>query len=383
MVPVIRARTHDVVIVGGGLFGLVLAEQIATRCAASVVVIEREHHLGGLCWSKRDAHTGVEYNPYGTHVVATSDPRVWGWITSRVRMVVYEHTVHAAVAGQLVPLPLGLEAIEAAYGRKLSPDQARATVEADAAPYRDGPVDSVRDLALAQVGTRLYETFVRGYVSAQWGTDPAQLSPEVFADRFGISFTPSRGYHPGARWQGLPCGSYSALIDPLADHSRIEVHLGRDYLRPPRPRYQRLMVVTTPIDAHFGHQLGPLQRRSLHVDWRLVDAEQAQRASVVTYPDGTSPHYRSHAPALLPWNHGQEKTGSVLVGFESAGPGPHQIDFVLRSPPNTELAAKYGQLATARSDVLLAGRGTTFYDDMSTTIGHALALADRLVPDLT
>ncbi|MDX3205126.1 UDP-galactopyranose mutase [Streptomyces scabiei] len=378
-----RPRTHDVVIAGGGLFGLVLAEQLATRTAVRVMVVERAHHLGGLCWSRRDPRTGVEYSPYGTHVVATSDDRVWEWITNRVRMVPYQHTVHAAVADRLVPLPLGLEAIEAAYGRPMSPDEARATVEADAAPYRERPADSVRDLALAQVGERLYETFVRGYVTAQWGADPAQLSPEVFAERFGISYAPSRGYHPDARWQGLPCGSYSTLIDPLADHERIEVHLGRDYLDVPRPRYRRLMVVTTPIDIHFGLQLGPLQRRSLHVDWKLVEAEKAQRVPVVTFPDGTSGHYRSHAPALLPWNHGQEPTGEVLVGFEAAGPGPNQIDFVLRTPPNTELAAKYRQLVATGSDVLLVGRGTTFYDDMSTTIGRALTLADRLVPDLT
>ncbi|KAB1989793.1 UDP-galactopyranose mutase [Streptomyces triticiradicis] len=372
---------HDVVIVGGGLFGLVLAEQLATRCPASVMVVEREHHLGGLCWSRRHAETGVEYNPYGTHVVATSDPRVWEWITSRVRMVAYEHTVHAAVAGRLIPLPLGLEAIEAAYGRKLSPEQARDAVERDAAPYRRAPADSVRTLALAQVGPRLYEMFVRGYVTAQWGADPADLAPEVFAERFGISYRPSRGYHPEAQWQGLPCGGYSTLIEPLADHPRIEVHLGRNYLNPPRPRYRQLMIVTSPIDAHFQHQLGPLQRRSLHVHWRVLDAEDAQSTPVVTYPDGASPYYRSHAPALLPWNCAHGKSATVLVGFEAAGPGPNQIDFVLRSPQNVELAAKYAQLAAA-SNVLLAGRGTTFYDDMGHTIERALTLADRLVPTL-
>ncbi|MFD3314744.1 UDP-galactopyranose mutase [Streptomyces sp. NPDC058656] len=381
MVPVTRARTHDVVIVGGGLFGLVLAEQLATRSPASVVVIEREHHLGGLCWSRRDSHTGVEYNPYGTHVVATSDPRVWEWITSRVRMVAYRHTVHAAVAGLLIPLPLGLEAIEAAYERTLTPEQARDTVERDAAPFRDAPADSVRALALAQVGPRLYEMFVRGYVTAQWGADPADLAPEVFAERFGISYRPSRGYHPEARWQGLPCSGYGTLIEPLADHPRIEVHLGRDYQHPPRPRYRQLMVVTSPIDAHFHHQLGPLQRRSLHLHWRVLDAGDAQSTPVVTYPNGMSPHYRSHAPALLPWNCAHGPSAAMLVGFEAAGSGPNQIDFVLRSPHNVELAGKYRQLTDA-PDVLLAGRGTTFYDDMGRTVERALTLADRLVPTL-
>ncbi|WP_405878565.1 NAD(P)-binding protein [Streptomyces sp. NBC_01136] len=376
-----RPRAHDVVIVGGGLFGLVLAEQLATRCPASVVVVEREHHLGGLCWSRRDPHTGVEYNPYGTHVVATADPRVWEWFTRRVRMVAYEHTVHACVADVLVPLPLGLEAIEAAYGHAMTPEQARATVEQDAAPYRNAPADNVRTLALARVGPRLYEMFVRGYVAAQWGADPADLAPEVFAERFGISYQPSRGYHPGARWQGLPGGGYGTLIEALADHPRIEVHLGRDYLHPPRPRYRRLMIVSAPIDAHFRYQLGSLQRRSLHLRWQVVDAGVAQSAPVVTYPDGTSPYYRSHAPALLPWNRGHDQSAAILAGFEAAGPGPNRIDFVLRSPRNAELAERYRQLAVS-PDVILAGRGTTFYDDMGRSVAQALALADRLVPGL-
>jgi UDP-galactopyranose mutase len=370
------------VVAGGGLFGLILAEQLATRAEVTVLVVEREHHLGGLCWSRRDQHTGMEYNPYGTHVVATSVPRVWEWITKRARMLPYRHTVHATVTGHLVPLPLGLEAIEAAYGHSMTPEQARATVERDAAPYWDAPSDSVEALALGQVGPRLYEMFVRGYVTAQWGTEPANLSPEVFSDRFGISYAPSRGYHPDARWQGLPAGGYSALIEPLADHSNIEVHLGRDYLCSPRPDYRRLMVVTAPIDNHFGHQLGPLLRRSLHLDWCLVRTEDAQTEPVVTYPEGSAPHYRSHAPALLPWNRGGDPISSTLVGFEAAGPGPNQINFVLRSPANVELADKYRQLGAAAPGTLFVGRGTTFYDDMASTIDQALTLADQLVPTL-
>ncbi|GAV38289.1 UDP-galactopyranose mutase [Streptomyces acidiscabies] len=373
---------HDVVIAGGGLFGLVLAEQIVTRTPLRVLVVEHAGHLGGLCWSQRDPHTGIEYCPYGTHVMATSDARVWEWTTARVRMLPYRHTVYAAVAGRLVPMPLGLEAVEAAYGRPMTPHKARAAVEVDTAPYRDRPVANVRALALAQVGPRLYEMFVRGYVTAQWGEDPARLVPEVFAERFGISYAPSCGYRADAQWQGLPYGGYGALIGTLTDHPRLTVHLGRDYLTPPWPRCRRLLVVTTPIDAHFGFQLGPLQRRSLHLDWQSVVARDVQKEPVVTYPDGTRPYYRSHAPGLLPWNTGQDEGDRVLVGFESAGPGDHQVDFVVRSPSNYELASKYRQLATAKPGVILAGRGTTFYDDMGTTIGRALDLADRLVPHL-
>jgi UDP-galactopyranose mutase len=366
---------HDVVVIGGGLFGLVFARQLVTLTEASVLIAEATDHLGGLAWSRQDAATGVEYNPHGTHVLATGDPGVRAYLRKFVDLMAYRHVVYAQVDGDLVAMPVGLEAIGKCYGRVVDADEARALIEHDTAPFRNRLIQSVADAARATVGPRLYEMFVAGHVEKQWGRPADQLEPDVFTRRFPIRYQSESSYFPPEQWQGLPAGGYSALCTALAGHERIEVAFGcRIPLIDQCPRFRRLCVVTSPIDEYLGYRFGPLDRRTIVIDWRQVDVAGAPTHAVVTHPDRSVPYYRTHVPALLPWN-SMPTTGPVLVGYEHAGTGEHSTSFVVRSAANAALAERYRQLARECPRHLFAGRGTTYYDDMGTTIGAALTAA--------
>jgi UDP-galactopyranose mutase len=370
---------HDVVVIGGGLFGLVFARQIAEHTRARVLVAETTGHLGGLACSRRDPVTGVEYNPHGTHVLATADRRVLGYLTQLGGWLPYRHTVFAQAGRDLVPMPVGLEAISACYGRPLNPAQARALVERDAAAYRNQPVRSAADAARAVLGLPLYQMFVAGHIAKQWGTPPEHLAPEVFSSRFQVRYgTASTYFAPGA-WQGLPAGGYSALCAALASHERIEVELGRH--AHPLPRFRHLCLVTSPIDAFFGYRFGRLERRTITIDWAHLPVADAPAAAVITYPDPAIWYYRTHVPARLPWN-AATTHATVLVGFERAGTGEHSVSFVVRSAANAVLAERYRRAAARDPRYIVAGRGTTFYDDMATTISRALATANSAITRL-
>ena len=57
----------DVVVVGSGIFGSVIAEQ-CSRDGLKVVVIELRNHIGGNCYTEDDANTGINIHRYGPHI---------------------------------------------------------------------------------------------------------------------------------------------------------------------------------------------------------------------------------------------------------------------------------------------------------------------------
>lgn len=375
----------DFLVVGAGMFGAVVAQQLATA-GASVLISEQAATVGGLCASTPHPVTGEQYCPYGTHVLATSDERVWRYVTALTPFTAYQHTVYANAGGRTVPMPIGLAAIRACYGDDVNARRARELVTADTAAYRERPIATVRDAALAAFGPRLYEMFVRGYVTKQWSSDPAELTAEVLTDRFTIRYDDEGGYHGRVRWQGLPTAGYGELFTRLLSGPGIDVVTGRRMF-PGQGGFRRGVVHTGPIDAFFAYRLGRLDRRRIHLRWRVEDLDHGQATAVMVHPDPAVPYYRSHRPRHLPWNTTARRTAAGgLVGYEYPGGPPADraedimsISFVVRSPANAALAAQYRRLAQNVPGYVLAGRGTTFYDNMGTTVSTALDLAARLI----
>jgi UDP-galactopyranose mutase len=374
-------KDPDVAIVGGGLFGLVVAACLTRALPGiSVLIVEAANRLGGLCRSQWNEHLGVHVHPYGTHVLATDDPKVWAFTQAHTRVQRHRQRVYASYRGSLVPLPLGMEAVEAVFadGGTLTRDRARRLVERDRGPFRNPRPETVEEAALSEVGPRLYEAFVRGHITKQWG-DPSRLDPRVFTSRFGITYG-RRPYRYRARYQGLPAGGWGSMLDRMAERPGVRVELGRQARADEPPPYRYALVVTSPLDQWFGSDLGTLGRGSLAIDWRAVPADRAPEHATVTYPDTSVPYYRTHTPALLPFGSPTLPGRRSLVGFERSGTGDCQVEFVLRTPENTELAAAYRRRAHALAarNQFFGGRGSTFHQDMGTTIADAMACADRV-----
>ncbi|MCL2783627.1 MAG: FAD-dependent oxidoreductase, partial [Propionibacteriaceae bacterium] len=70
----------DVVVVGSGLFGLTVAERLATQHGMNVTILERRDHIGGNAYSETDPSTGIEIHRYGAHLFHTSNERVWAYV---------------------------------------------------------------------------------------------------------------------------------------------------------------------------------------------------------------------------------------------------------------------------------------------------------------
>src|SRR5688500_16409323 len=96
---------HDVVVVGAGLAGSVIAERMASQLGKRVLVLERRDHVGGNTYDELDA-AGVLVHRYGPHIFHTNSQEVFDYLSAFTNWRPYEHRVLAQVRGLLVPIPI-------------------------------------------------------------------------------------------------------------------------------------------------------------------------------------------------------------------------------------------------------------------------------------
>ena len=111
--------------------------------------------------------------------------------------------------------------------------QARAKVAEQAAEIDGDSAANFEEKAISLIGRPLYEAFIRGYTAKQWQTDPRDLPAEVIA-RLPVRYTYNNRYFNDT-YEGLPTDGYTAWIERMADHPKIEVRLSTDFFDESQP----------------------------------------------------------------------------------------------------------------------------------------------------
>ena len=66
-------NSYDILIVGCGLSGVVIAEKFASVLNKKVLIIDKRDHIGGNCYDYYDKETNILINKYGAHLFHMSD----------------------------------------------------------------------------------------------------------------------------------------------------------------------------------------------------------------------------------------------------------------------------------------------------------------------
>ena len=372
-----NAENNTVVIVGAGFYGSVMAERFANELGWKVVLLEKRNHVGGNCWSCPDPDTGVEVHAYGPHIFHTSHEVGWKYLNRFTAFNNYRHTVWAARNGKVYPLPFGLAAINLLLGRRLSPTEARAWVQAEVAREGIAEPRNLEEKALSLIGRTLYKAFVKEYTEKHWGMKATEL-PAYIITRLPVRFTYDVGYY-NDRWQGIPTDGYGALFKKMLAHPNIEVRLNVDYfsVRNSLPPHG-LMVYTGPIDRFFDYKHGRLGWRSVRFEKQVLDVEDYQGTSVMNECDGDVPFTRTHEfKHFTP----ERKFGKTVIFRETSfAPGPEDdVYYPVRTAADLAIREKYQAEAAAIPHVIFGGRlGAYAYLDMENTVSHALETFDAL-----
>ena len=370
--PAPEAR-HDVMVVGAGFAGAVMAERLA-NAGLKVLVVDRRPHVAGNAYDRRD-DAGLLIHQYGPHIFHTNSDDVFAYLSRFTQWRPYEHRVLAQVGEQLVPMPINRTTLNMLYDAGLqTEDEVEAFLAARAEPV--DPIRTSADVVVSRVGRELYETFFRGYTRKQWGLDPSELDKSVTsrvptrADTDDRYFTDTH--------QAMPADGYTRMFEAMLDHPNIELLLGVDYTQVRDVYPHDHLIFTGPIDEYFGHRYGKLPYRSLTFRHETIDQEWLQPVAVVNYPDEAVPYTRVTEYKHLTGD--VAPATSLTYEYPSAEGDPY---YPIPREENQALFKRYEALAIAESNVTFVGRLATYrYYNMDQVVGQALATARRLIPRL-
>ena len=191
------AIEYDNCIVGAGLSGSVIAEQYATKFGQTSLIIEKRNHIGGNVYDYIDDDTGIRCSLYGAHLFHTRHERVWEYVQQFADWIPYEHSVVGNVNGKIVPIPVTIDTVNTLFDLNIqSTQEMDEWLKNEQVQFKDEngnirePVNS-EEVALTQVGQRLYDLIFKPYTYKQWAKYPSELGPEV------LSRIPVRNNHDG------------------------------------------------------------------------------------------------------------------------------------------------------------------------------------------
>jgi UDP-galactopyranose mutase len=376
-----RLRDCDIVIVGSGFSGAVIAERCSTVLGLRSVIIERRAHAGGNSYSEPDPQTGIEVHRYGTHVFHTGNEEVWRYINRFTEFTDYRHRVLSVHDGQAYSMPINLLTICQFFRRYLSPDEALALINEHRAELAGRAPRNLEEKAISLIGRPLYEAFIRGYTIKQWQTDPRDL-PETIITRLPVRLTFDTRYFED-RHEGLPTEGYARLFDRMLASGDIALMLNTDFfaLRPEIEAMGKLIVYTGPIDRFFDYRFGQLGWRTVDFEKEVLARRDFQGAAVINYADEAVPFTR-----ILEFRHlypGRAYAGDRTVIFREYSRSAAARDepyYPIGREADKAMYEKYRAMAAAESRVIFGGRlGTYRYLDMHQAIGAALSLFERMI----
>jgi len=370
-----QMNDFNAIVAGAGIWGCTVARRLA-EAGKKVMVLEKRKAVGGNCRCK--TVDGIEVHLYGSHIFHTSNEEVWKFVNRFTVFNDYKHEVLAKTrnAGAdrkkvdqesrstkdgfyLYHLPIGCTLLKEFFGRDLKPSELN---EDDR--------------------KALFDAFVRGYTSKQWGVPPERVDPSIIA-RLKVRDTYSTDYFDDPH-QGIPLEGYNKLFANMLGHPNIVVKCNRAFELPngelPCPVYY-----SGPIDQLFNYRFGALPWRSLRFETEHLEKRDYQGATVVNYTDAAVPYTRIHE---FRHYHPEVKgdfakpRGTIITReYPSDWQKGDEPYYPINTPESAALLAKYeaeveafnSKLETSNTRLIIGGRlGMYKYFDMDKSIEAAL-----------
>lgn len=327
----------DILIVGAGLSGAVIARQLADK-GHQVTVVERRPHIAGNAFDEIN-ELGIRVHRYGPHLFHTSNMAVVQWLSRFTDWVPYRHRVKALLGdGRLVTFPVN------------------------------------RETAAIVGKDRVLDIFYRPYTRKMWSAPLEEMEPALLA-RVPMRDDDCEDYFPNDPFQALPAQGYTAMVRNMLDHPRIGLHLDEAF-RPAMASRHAHVFNSMSIDEYFGFCLGHLPYRSLRFHHHHLPVPRVLPTTSVNFTDD-GPFTRVTEWKLLP-GHGENPKMTTLTVEEPCDHRDNHFEryYPIRDRAGANLGLFHRYKAMAPEGMTFIGRcGNYAYLDMHQAVNSALAAA--------
>ncbi len=368
-------RPYDVLVVGAGLSGAVIAERYANVLGKRVLVIDKREHIAGNCYDYWC--NGILVSKYGAHIFHTSNDNVWRYVNQFTQFNNYRHRVLSAIDGKLVPFPVCIQTLNRLFDAKItSGEMMQEWLLKEPGVGTKIKIKNAEDFVINRVGVRLYELFFKYYTLKQWGIGAKEIGKEV-TQRIPVRFS-NDAFYFSDKYEGMPVNGYTNMIDRMLSSDNISIKLGIDYIKN-KDRYTNFQKVyyTGPIDDYFNYIHGKLGYRSLFFENNLIKKKYHQKVAVINYPQGNVPYTRIIEHKHF-YDNLNERETVVSIEHSSDVGDPY---YPILNDKNKEIFDKYKALIKEEEEknIFFVGRLANYkYFNMDQAIKNALDLFNKI-----
>lgn len=361
-------------VVGAGFSGAVIANLIAEKLGEKVLVVDKKEHIAGNSYDYTDEN-GIKIHKYGSHIFHTNSERVWNYFKKFADLNTYMHQVVAVIDGIETTIPFNLNTLYDVFPETLAKrleEKLLKTFEYNKkVPILEFQKQADSDLKfLAQY---VYEKVFLHYTNKQWGTSPEDVDSAVTA-RVPVYISCDDRYFQD-KYQGIPLGGYTKVVEKMLKHPNIEVKLNTDY-KDVKGNFKRIFY-TGSIDEFFDYKFGQLPYRSVNFKLETHNHPYYQSNAVVNYPcnyDFTRIHeYKYYLNDI------SEKTVIAKEYSEAFEVGKNERYYPIPKEENIALYNRYLEEAKKLTGVYFLGRlGDYKYYNMDQAVERAIELFERI-----
>ena len=257
---------YDVIVVGSGFAGSVLARKFADD-NKKVLIYEKRPHIAGNMYE--ETINGIRVHKYGPHIFHTNNAKVMDFLKQYGQWYFYEHKVLGKINNVLVKRYKGLPKV---YILDLINE---------------------KDPVIKKFGKFVYKNVFENYTAKQWNIPISEIDKSVI-NRVPVILGYDDRYFQD-KYQYMPKLGYTKLFEQLLDSKNITIKLATDALQDitidnnkiyvKNKEFNGIVIYTGEIDELFNYRFNALPYRSLDLVFENCNMSYYQPSAVVNYPN--------------------------------------------------------------------------------------------------
>ena len=362
----------DLLIVGAGPVGCVIAERAANIKNWNSIIIDKRNHIAGNCYDETN-RKGIRIHKYGPHYMRFKKKKIYNYVSKFTQWIKGNYIVKSNVNGKLYPMPINLTTLEKFFNKKFkSPSQAKKFIKD--LQIKKKKIKNSEDFILYKLGKEIYENFYKNYTIKQWGIHPKNLHKNIVG-RLPIRFN-RNPYYVNQKLKVMPKHGYTKLFNKMTDNKNIQISLNTSYQKiKDKIKPKIATIYTGPPDTFFNYKYGKLDWRSLEFKFKTLKKEKVQNCVQINFPN--EKRY-TRKVEIKHVTRQKSKYSTISFEFPKSSGDPY---YPINNKKNRKIFEKYKKLIKKeeKNNIFFEGRLATYrYLNMDEVIECALNLFDKL-----